>query len=430
MRENCPDTSNQAETETPGRTKRPRRHISARLPPPRLPPPQPSPGNQLYDSLLANTMQQQPSRRVLHFSPTKKSEIFGRSQLEDIVRRQRSGGAPFRPKQRYISPNPMRILDAPGFVDDFYLNLLDWSENNTLAVALGNAVYLWDAATASIQHLVELDAAEHITSLKWCPGGALLAVGDSQGHLNIWDVIQGRAVCSLSKHDSHEPRAHGGRIVAIAWNSVRSSCLNSGLHNGIIQAHDFRDPRLVQNLQGHTQEVCGLAWCPEGRQLASGSNDNTVKIWDVGRTTPRHTLTEHTAAVKALAWCPLKSNLLASGGGTADRQICFWNSANGTLQRSVRTPSQVCSIVFSKTDMELVSSHGFSENELIVWEYPTLEQVASLRGHTRRALHLAQSPDGSVVASVAADETLRFWHVFNKKEREASQETPARMLIR
>ena len=57
---------------------------------------------------------------------------------------------------------------------------------------------------------------------------------------------------------------------------------------------------------------------------------------------PLHRLDAHQAAVKALAWCPWQRNLLASGGGTADRTIKFWNSTSGAMVNSVDTKSQVC----------------------------------------------------------------------------------------
>lgn len=127
---------------------------------------------------------------------------------------------------------------------------------------------------------------------------------------------------------------------------------------------------------------------------------------------PRFKLAEHQAAVKALAWCPFERNVLATGGGTADRCIKFWNGANGALLNSVDTGSQVCALLWSKHEKELLSSHGFSENQLCLWKYPSMVKVKELTGHSSRVLHLAQSPDGATVVSAAPDETIRFWNVF------------------
>ena len=119
-----------------------------------------------------------------------------------------------------------------------------------------------------------------------------------------------------------------------------------------------------------------MRWSPDGSQLASGSNDNLLNIWDLQTpSAPRYTLNQHNAAVKALAWCPWQQNLLASGGGTADRTIRFWNSKTGACLNSVDTKSQVCALQWSKHTKELVSSHGFSQNQLIVWSYPTVART-------------------------------------------------------
>ena len=61
-----------------------------------------------------------------------------------------------------------------------------------------------------------------------------------------------------------------------------------------------------------------------------------------------------------------------------------------------------------------VSTHGYSQNQILVWKYPSLVQVAKLTGHTYRVLYLATSPDGECIVTGAGDETLRFWNVFSK----------------
>jgi cell division cycle 20, cofactor of APC complex len=98
---------------------------------------------------------------------------------------------------------------------------------------------------------------------------------------------------------------------------------------------------VTATLRGHEQEVCGLKWSPNGQQLASGGNDNLLHIWQQGSDRPLHRITAHCAAVKALAWCPFQANLLASGGGTADRTIKFWNTHTGACLNSIDTHSQV-----------------------------------------------------------------------------------------
>ena len=56
-------------------------------------------------------------------------------------------------KTRKIPKNPYKVLDAPALTDDFYLNLIAWSNRNVLAVGLGNCIYLWDAVTTKVTRL-------------------------------------------------------------------------------------------------------------------------------------------------------------------------------------------------------------------------------------------------------------------------------------
>lgn len=193
------------------------------------------------------------------------------------------------------------------------------------------------------------------------------------------------------------------------WNQ---HILSSGSQAGLIINSDVRQRQhKVNDLNGHTQDVCGLKWSLDGKLLASGGNDNLVNIWSAeGKL--NHQLTDHQAAVKALAWCPWQNNLLASGGGTADKHIRFWNTTTGNCVNAVDTKSQVCSLLWNKEYHELISGHGFSNNQLTIWKYPSMSKVAELTGHTERVLGMALSPDGQTVVSAAGDETLRFWKCF------------------
>ncbi len=234
---------------------------------------------------------------------------------------------------RHIPLAPEKILDAPELMDDYYLNLLDWSSSNVLAVALGQTVYLWNAATGSIEQLCETQREDdHVTSVAWSPDGAHLAVGTNHAEVQLWDAAGLRQVRSM--------RSHRARVGALAWSG---HVVSSGSRDSAIVHNDVRAAQhAAGRLEGaHTQEVCGLRWSPGGAQLASGGNDNLLHIWDAGGSAPRHRLAHHQAAVKALAWSPHQANLLASGGGTADRKICFWNTATGALQQEVDTGSQV-----------------------------------------------------------------------------------------
>ncbi|CAK6966889.1 cell division cycle protein 20 homolog [Scomber scombrus] len=313
-------------------------------------------------------------------------------------------------KTRYISSAPDRILDAPQLRNDFYLNLLDWSSRNVLAVALHNSVYLWDASQGDIILLMKLDSEEdYICSLSWTKEGSYLAIGTSDCKVQLWDVENLKRLRSMSSHTA--------RVGSLSWND---HVLSSGSRSGHIHHHDVRVANHhISTLTGHSQEVCGLKWSPDGRYLASGGNDNLVCVWPrmqegsvSNESQAVHCWSEHQGAVKALAWCPWQPNILASGGGTSDRHIRIWNVNSGSCITSLDTQSQISSLVFAPNYKELVSAHGYAHNNLTIWKYPSLVKVTELNGHEDRVLSLTLSPDSSTVATIAGDETIRLWKSF------------------
>ncbi|XP_057395604.1 fizzy-related protein homolog isoform X2 [Balaenoptera acutorostrata] len=311
-----------------------------------------------------------------------------------------------RKPTRKISKIPFKVLDAPELQDDFYLNLVDWSSLNVLSVGLGTCVYLWSACTSQVTRLCDLSVeGDSVTSVGWSERGNLVAVGTHKGFVQIWDAAAGKKLSTLEGHTA--------RVGALAWNADQ---LSSGSRDRMILQRDIRTPPLQseRRLQGHRQEVCGLKWSTDHQLLASGGNDNKLLVWNHSSLSPVQQYTEHLAAVKAIAWSPHQHGLLASGGGTADRCIRFWNTLTGQPLQCIDTGSQVCNLAWSKHANELVSTHGYSQNQILVWKYPSLTQVAKLTGHSYRVLYLAMSPDGEAIVTGAGDETLRFWNVFSK----------------
>ncbi|KAG8800198.1 substrate-specific activator of APC-dependent proteolysis [Serendipita sp. 399] len=316
---------------------------------------------------------------------------------------------------RNVCKTPFRVLDAPELMDDFYLNLVDWSSTNVLGVGLGSCVYLWSAKTAQVTKLCDLGQADSITSLCWVQKGSTLAVGTLKGYVEIWDAVKN---VRLRHYEGHEHR-----VGSLAWNEAT---ITSGSRDRTIQLRDVRAPgKAYSSLVGHRQEVCGLKWHSGLRQLASGGNDNKLLIWDHRNSAPETPLWkfhDHQAAVKAIAWNPHQSGILVSGGGTQDKKMRFWNTASGTLLNEIDTGSQ--------TSQELVSTHGYSstygQNLICIWKYPSMDMVATLSGHTHRVLYLAMSPDGQTIVTGAGDETLRFWNAFPKRKEAGIGETEGR----
>lgn len=304
-------------------------------------------GRQNYDLLLKNELLERASwdtawgsghESVLHFrSPPRHGEPQSPYSLSPVsMGSQRLLQSP-RKTPRKIAKTPFKVLDAPDLQDDFYLNLVDWSAANVLAVGLGSCVYLWSACTSQVTKLCDLRGEHHqVTSVQWMQRGALLAVGTSQGCVEIWDAQHCKMVRRIGGHTA--------RVGTLAWNG---DLLTSGSRDRSILHRDVRQPENhVARLAGHKQEVCGLKWSPDGQHLASGGNDNKLFVWSLHQyQQPALRFTEHVAAVKAIAWSPHQHGLLASGGGTADQTIRFWNTLTGQGLQHVDTKSQVRSSI-------------------------------------------------------------------------------------
>lgn len=91
-------------------------------------------------------------------------------------------------KKRKISKLPCKVLDAPALQDDYYLNLLDWSQQNILAVGLASTVYIWNANNSKVNKLCDLGITDLTTSVSWSPKTSLLAIGTNSGEVQIWDA--------------------------------------------------------------------------------------------------------------------------------------------------------------------------------------------------------------------------------------------------
>ncbi|NWI53977.1 FZR1 protein, partial [Calyptomena viridis] len=303
-----------------------------------------------------------------------------------------------RKPTRKISKIPFKVLDAPELQDDFYLNLVDWSSTNILSVGLGTCVYLWSACTSQVTRLCDLSVeGDSVTSVGWSERGNLVAVGTHKGFVQIWDASAGKKLSMLEGHTARvgkKGEAEGSQeelrvpgLIFIPCCVLRVLKILSSHNSGVlIWVHRF----------DHVSPLCQLL------------------VWNHSSLSPVQQYTEHLAAVKAIAWSPHQHGLLASGGGTADRCIRFWNTLTGQPLQCIDTGSQVCNLAWSKHANELVSTHGYSQNQILVWKYPSLTQVAKLTGHSYRVLYLAMSPDGEAIVTGAGDETLRFWNVFSK----------------
>ena len=166
------------------------------------------------------------------------------------------------------------MLDAPGLVDDYYLNLLDWSSTNLVAIGLGESVYVWNAETGDVNLLCSVggdnaagvEGDEYVCSLKWADDGAYLAIGLSTGAIQVYDVTTTSLIRTMTGHLS--------RVPSLSWSGA---ILSSGCRTGDIWNSDVRVAQhRVAELKGHRGEVCGLEWRKEIAGGLSGGGQGVI----------------------------------------------------------------------------------------------------------------------------------------------------------
>ena len=164
-------------------------------------------------------------------------------------------------------------------------------------------------------------------------------------------------------------------------------------------------------LKGHSDEVYSVAFSPDGKRLASGSSDKTIKLWDTVTGKELLTLKGHLSAVFSVAFSP-DGERLASG--SRDTTIKLWDTATGkevlTLKEDL---GEVYSVAFSPDGKHLASG---SYGTIKLWDTATGKELFALKGRSGEVISIAFSPDGKRLASGDLDRTIRFWDTATGKE--------------
>ena len=309
---------------------------------------------------------------------------------------------------------PYQVLDAPNLSTDYYNNLFSCSLNNMVTIPLANKVYLYDWNKMKKQtHTI--DCYFEITNTSFSPDNTNILVStDVNYKLELCDINYSRKRRTLSGGISNK-----GYVCVSDWKTHK--VFACGHKRGSISIHDIRcSNNLKSESKTHSSTVCGLKYCPNGKYIASGGNDDKVMIWDTCyMDKPIHILRSHKAGVRAIAWNHMKSYELLTGGGTNDHNIKLWNlnkDINEQNIKNVDATEQVTNLYWSCDSKEIVSTHGFTRNCVKIWNSKDFTTIKNLPNCKKRIINSVMNIEKTKLitdSSVASDETISFWNIFS-----------------
>jgi WD40 repeat protein len=212
-------------------------------------------------------------------------------------------------------------------------------------------------------------------------------------------------------------RGHTGEIYFVTY-SPDGRRLATASQDGTVRVWDAARGETLLSLRGHQGEVTGVSFSPDGRMLASAGDDRTVRIWDATDGKEHAVLRGHTATVFNAVFSP-DGTLLASAG--SDGVVKLWDPATGAERGTLPGHADdIEHLAFSPDGRILATAGGelshLEPPKIKLWDVATGSETATLLGHREDVLYVAFSPDGRTLASASADRTVKLWDVASARE--------------
>jgi WD40 repeat protein len=213
----------------------------------------------------------------------------------------------------------------------------------------------------------------------------------------------------------HTLKGHASMVHAVTI-SPDGEILASGSSDNTVKLWQLSSKKILRKLggwfSGHSSMVYSLAFSPDGEILASASWDETIKLWLVSSGKEIRTLAGHSNGVNGVDFSR-DGQLLASGSG--DCTIKLWLVSSGRILRTLTGHSDsVCSVALSP-DGKLLAS-GSSDNTIKLWQVETGREISTLEEHSFFVNTVVFSPNGTILASGSSDHTIKLWQVRTAKE--------------
>jgi WD40 repeat protein len=253
-------------------------------------------------------------------------------------------------------------------------------------------VSLW---TIVFRDVPSLDNGSEVTSLAYSPDGNLLAVGDEQGMVSLWNR-GGRRIGRLASQDAP--------IHSLAFDPVGKVLAIAGVLTDI-ELWEVSSRRKRGSLSGQESQIQDVAFSPDGTRLASAGTNGVAILWDVARRQPLHRLLGHRKPVLDVAFSR-DGQWLATAG--ADSTVRLWHPESGRELRVFRGHgSAVLTVAFCPKGNLLAS--GSVDKTARIWDPRDGKELLVLKGHAGAVTEVAFTPDGERLATGSVDQTIKIW---------------------
>jgi WD40 repeat protein len=282
-------------------------------------------------------------------------------------------------------------------------------KGNMLASAAGRKICNWDLASNELTRTIDTQLPENsvIFDVAYSNDGVVLfscAWSDDRAgrEVQAWNSVSGELLFEIESH---------GYCLAVSPNGKWLATTGPGGTSVLIR--DASTGIGLSLLVGHTAWIYHITFSPDGRRIASASEDGKAIIWDFQlddvpaiRLTPRVTEMRHDGSATSIAFSP-DVKTLASGG--VDKKIKLWDVESGGERASSDTGDEVWTVAYSPDGYTLAS--GGQSSKITMWNAGTLLPKKELAGHSGSINSVAFSANGKTLASASSDATVRLWDV-------------------
>ncbi|MBD2201038.1 serine/threonine protein kinase [Calothrix sp. FACHB-1219] len=310
----------------------------------------------------------------------------------------------------------IHTLQGIGNVNTEIHSLAFSPDGKILASGDEKIIKLWDLNSQKV--LTTLSGHTHaVKSLNFSPDGKILASASDDRSIKLWDISTSEEICTLLGH------THAVKSVAF---SPDGKILASGSWDKTIKLWDVNTREEISTLTGHQLQVNSVAFSPQGQILASASLDRTVRLWELlnndvilasnnitkefknrPNCTLLGTLSGHAWAVLTVAFSP-DGKILATGSD--DNTIKLWQVNTGQVITTLLGHSwSVVAVAFTIDGTMLISASR--DRTVKLWQVSTAKEIATLSGHADSVSTVAVSQVAQLIASASKDKTIKLWQL-------------------